>query len=768
MTSIRNMLRSRPLFTKIFLSIFICFIIPVIIAGNVFYHYAATDARASYQSNSQIFLSYLTELSDEALIPIKTSMQEQAVRMNSKRNQSFSDRVTYFKDSIAAVKNTNLSVVSVFLYSLDDSHVFSDRGAISIDKYFTKYMTIEEMKPEDFREFLGSQHGFSIYTVSLTAKGYSADLPRILFVYRYYDIVCCFVTETSLLSNMLNGLQVSWNGDIYVLDSLNTPLFHSDEITPAVQGLLSRELSQSAPYRFSDEKNGACTAYIKRGAQGLGFVNILPDRLINAEAAKTRTFTIYLISLLTLISLLLSFFLSGQIVKPTESIYRHIVGQEDDAQEKGLNLFEKNPTYLSIHSHLEDLHSKNAALESMLELNKNSIRKQIILSLLEGRYSNDESLHSQLSELNINFGYSCFYVALAQYDIFKSSSEYPEETVSQAQTVIDQLFGIWNYAVPCRVESVCLRKNLYAYIFNTDSASTEGLKQDLEKILEITDLDNSVMRLTLVISDPAAELQEIPAALNACLIRADYRTLNLQSQLLPVSAPEPEDAAHLFHFPPSLRLVLTNYLNAGDAKNAKQVVHAALEENISSGLPYIYLREGLSLLVAMFSTVLASHGLSLKDALSSDVYTDLNVLASFMDITEYFDRLCEEACAAIAALSDQRAPILEQVSKYVEKHYMEDISLGVIGDQVGLSPKYFSRYFKEQTGVPFSQYVNRFRVDRAKRLLAEPQSQVKLVAQQVGFENVNTFIRVFKSFEGISPGIYKETLLKKESDADPR
>ena len=52
--------------------------------------------------------------------------------------------------------------------------------------------------------------------------------------------------------------------------------------------------------------------------------------------------------------------------------------------------------------------------------------------------------------------------------------------------------------------------------------------------------------------------------------------------------------------------------------------------------------------------------------------------------------------------------------------------------------------------------------------MADPQSQVKLVAQQVGFENVNTFIRVFKRFEGISPGVYKETLLKKESDADPR
>lgn len=52
--------------------------------------------------------------------------------------------------------------------------------------------------------------------------------------------------------------------------------------------------------------------------------------------------------------------------------------------------------------------------------------------------------------------------------------------------------------------------------------------------------------------------------------------------------------------------------------------------------------------------------------------------------------------------------------------------------------------------------------------MADPQSQVKLVAQQAGFENVNTFIRVFKRFEGISPGVYKETLLKKELDADPR
>ena len=62
-----------------------------------------------------------------------------------------------------------------------------------------------------------------------------------------------------------------------------------------------------------------------------------------------------------------------------------------------------------------------------------------------------------------------------------------------------------------------------------------------------------------------------------------------------------------------------------------------------------------------------------------------------------------------------------------------------------------AHYFKEQTGVPFSQYVNRFRVDRAKRLLAEPQSQVKLVAQQVGFENINTFIRVFKEPLNKSP-----------------
>lgn len=64
----------------------------------------------------------------------------------------------------------------------------------------------------------------------------------------------------------MTSIRICCGADRCLLDSLNTPLFHSDEITPAVQGLLSQELSQSAPYRFSDKKWRVYGVYQKRRA----------------------------------------------------------------------------------------------------------------------------------------------------------------------------------------------------------------------------------------------------------------------------------------------------------------------------------------------------------------------------------------------------------------------------------------------------------------------------------------------------------------------
>lgn len=73
-----------------------------------------------------------------------------------------------------------------------------------------------------------------------------------------------------------------------------------------------------------------------------------------------------------------------------------------------------------------------------------------------------------------------------------------------------------------------------------------------------------------------------------------------------------------------------------------------------------------------------------------------------------------------------------------------------------MNAKYLSSFFKEQTGENLSDYINRVRLSKAKLLLKGSNMTVNEAALKTGYNNCNTFIRVFKKYEGITPGKYKE------------
>lgn len=84
---------------------------------------------------------------------------------------------------------------------------------------------------------------------------------------------------------------------------------------------------------------------------------------------------------------------------------------------------------------------------------------------------------------------------------------------------------------------------------------------------------------------------------------------------------------------------------------------------------------------------------------------------------------------------------------------------------MGMNTSYLSQYFREQTHRPF-RYISRVRIKHAKALIQSEKGglTIKQVAQQVGFENLNSFIRVFKKYEGVTPGEFR----KEENGLFPR
>ena len=80
---------------------------------------------------------------------------------------------------------------------------------------------------------------------------------------------------------------------------------------------------------------------------------------------------------------------------------------------------------------------------------------------------------------------------------------------------------------------------------------------------------------------------------------------------------------------------------------------------------------------------------------------------------------------------------------------------------VNSSPFYFCKMFKKGTGINFTEYLSRIRIERSKNLLLNPHLRVSEIAFEVGFQSLTHFNRVFKNTVGQSPTHYREQLLRR-------
>ncbi|MCC3375252.1 response regulator [Cohnella sp. REN36] len=106
------------------------------------------------------------------------------------------------------------------------------------------------------------------------------------------------------------------------------------------------------------------------------------------------------------------------------------------------------------------------------------------------------------------------------------------------------------------------------------------------------------------------------------------------------------------------------------------------------------------------------------------------------------------------------AEIVQQAHRFIEAHVAKDISLNAIADHVGLNPSYFSRLYKQMTGIGLSDYINEYRNIKAKEMLAGGSPKVGDVAVALGYGSALAFIRFFKKQNGLTPQEYRTRRLQ--------
>lgn len=93
---------------------------------------------------------------------------------------------------------------------------------------------------------------------------------------------------------------------------------------------------------------------------------------------------------------------------------------------------------------------------------------------------------------------------------------------------------------------------------------------------------------------------------------------------------------------------------------------------------------------------------------------------------------------------------------YIRENYGKKISIEDLVEPLQVSATYLNQKFKEETGFPFNEFLNRYRIGQAVELLKEGDCKVYNVAAEVGFKDYKYFINVFKKYTGVVPGKFRE------------
>ncbi|MBO4299392.1 MAG: helix-turn-helix transcriptional regulator [Clostridia bacterium] len=100
--------------------------------------------------------------------------------------------------------------------------------------------------------------------------------------------------------------------------------------------------------------------------------------------------------------------------------------------------------------------------------------------------------------------------------------------------------------------------------------------------------------------------------------------------------------------------------------------------------------------------------------------------------------------------------IVDSARLYVDQNYMRDIDLSDVAAFSGFSKYYFSRMFKQQLGISFSEYLRQKRVGVAEERLIHSDQSIQDIAVAAGFGSIATFNRVFKEAKNCTPSKYRE------------
>ncbi|OUS76766.1 hypothetical protein B1748_09220 [Paenibacillus sp. MY03] len=756
---------------KLFIKILLCFLsllVPIVIIGSYVYNdvkgLAERDVSQKLANNLvssiqtiDLHLGMAHSTINNLLIG---DIIQQHLRPYSELGDTGKMNMQLIVRAVGAHQNTYSSFIeSIFLY-IDKDKVYTGDGVIDFPIFFEKFYRSSEYDTDYWSEQLEKSDFFKLLPATVM-KNYGNTGKRVIpsVTTRYINgELATMVTSLSLraIEQNLRSHSIYNSTGYLVLDQYKDSIIN-DRVDDASIDLIRQEVTEPGQAEFLTV-NGKRSLVILTGSEDLGwdYYSITPVASFSHESQRILDLLIWICISLMIIGIFFSFVFSVHLYNPIRNI--HNILTRNELRDKAVYERRSNDELKMIGNRIYQLMNQNNEAVNQLNQYSNELLDHFFITLINGNPAAQLGTTRQmLDKIGFQGGrYLCCCFMFQYKERFNSEIKKPERALIQDK-LKNVLWGIMRQYVTCY--TVKHEQNFYVCLIQLQSQEDRAqLNRALDNIKNTFAYDMVYCELTIGLGKVYDSVHDLGKSYNDAL--TVINRIDGDSSIQIVDAIDIRiEGTYYYSFPDQKKIV--NVLRAGNREQLEAEVRDLIEMNVSRNVAYKYM--GM-LLVELMNTgirYLNEKQMNRQKLLSLSEETALGgpLLNNELEervglLLDFYMRIIDESEAGKIENRKTEA-VVASITQYIELHFAKDIYLETIADEIGLSAKYISRMFKESTGVTISDYINGFRMDKAKQLLVNTDMKITDIAEQVGINSRTTFLRVFKKHEGLSPTDYR-------------
>ena len=654
--------------------------------------------------------------------------------------------------------NANGAIEQIYIYFKHHDLVVSNHAILDSDVFFNTYysqLDYDQWSQALFSKSKSNYILFSSKDSKYPVLSYIFHLPMIqkgesdanIFI----TLSSSFFDELALSMDFLEGRS------LYIFTSQGEVLFSTSDIIP-IEGLFNQKREDTDTYSYKLGEEEWMISKISSKIQDWHYVLITPISVYLGQLNKINQFFVSGVIIVLLLGISLTLFLIRKNYNPLHDLLEELHQGMDH------EIYQTYNEYELISQEIDKNYKEKQNLISQLTLQKNIVKEHIIERLLKGNRK-DLSIDDQITSFGLSFISSDFAVMSIYIENIDQLEEIHTEISPFRQmkliqftvmNVMEEVIGKYHASFMTEINDMIF------CLLNFDPLRKKEYKKDIEEAFKEGQSflqEHFQIYCTGTLSNIHEGIERIPTAYQEALDTLEYGFIVGKTDLMHYESTRTEEVRE-YYYPMEEEQKMMNCIKAGDSQQAIAIVEDILLKNhhLISNQPLLSRYLFFDIVATIMKTL---YDLSLGQ--EEPVIENLAMIENFhryktlLDFKDGIQDIIEEACEKVTQYRDENSTKFgEEVKLFVQNHYQnEALNISFIADQIGFHPSYVSKLFKEETGTGLLDFINQTRIEAAKDILKGPEKKkLEDVATAVGYGNVRTFMRIFKSYEGVTPGQY--------------